>query len=46
MAENDIILYPNPKFYHEFYIRMVLQKHKMSQNILQDMRTRPTRKKN
>ena len=45
MAENDIIRYPNPKFYHEFYIPMVLQKHKISQNILQDMRTRPTRKK-
>jgi hypothetical protein len=36
---NKVIIYP------KFYIRMVLQKHKISQNILQDIRKRPTKKK-
>jgi hypothetical protein len=36
---NKVIIYP------KFYIRMVLQKHKLSRNILQDIRKRPTIKK-
>ena len=36
---NKVIIYP------KFYIRMVLQKHKLSRNILEDIRKRPTIKK-
>jgi hypothetical protein len=36
-AKSRNIRYPNPIF----YIRMVLQKHKISQNILQDLRAGP-----
>ena len=35
---NKVIIYP------KFYIRMVLQKHKLSRNIHQDIRKRPTRR--
>jgi hypothetical protein len=38
-AKSRNIRYPN----RLFYIRMVLQKHKISQNILQDIRAGPTR---
>ena len=37
---NKVIIYP------KFYIRMVLQKHKISRTILQDIRAGPTRKIN